>query len=447
MGLFEQLPYTNFHDLNLTELIKFVNETIKHIHEMDLTIAEQTQAINDFKDYVINYLDNLDVEGDVINYINQLISDGVITDEIKKAVNTIGDWSSRNIIYVGDSYGRGRTYPNTYGYSWCDQIDFNLKPNSSYNMSVSNASFSEYNAEALRYGKQLENFVNTYSTATCEGITDIIICGGYNEVFNPTSDLVDTTANYCAKWTHDYIKIHFPNARVFIGFIGRVPVFGGAQATFNNFRDAIEKYKSIARNYNWKYLINSEYMCHIYEELTDDGIHFKTNGYLEIGRRLANCLNDGSWIPPQKAGEALQVVPNTTTTDNKVIVNATAFEFFIQYTESGLDFFTTSDNAFRAFLTSPTAITTSQEINLGKYYDVASEVYSRFVSQYNWRIPCKVGFYDAGYNLLNASDMMLYLKQDGTISLAKTAMESAYSGTVSMIYIHVPPFHMGYSNS
>lgn len=33
MGLFEQLPYTNFHDLNLTELIRFVRELAKEVHD------------------------------------------------------------------------------------------------------------------------------------------------------------------------------------------------------------------------------------------------------------------------------------------------------------------------------------------------------------------------------------------------------------------------------
>ena len=100
MGLFEQLPYTNFHDLNLTELIKFVNETIKHIHEMDLTIAEQNQTISDFKDYVMDYLNNLDVEQDVKDYINELISNGTMATLVNKS------WlSGKNIVWYGDSWG------------------------------------------------------------------------------------------------------------------------------------------------------------------------------------------------------------------------------------------------------------------------------------------------------------------------------------------------------
>ena len=100
MGLFEQLPYTNFHNLNLTELIKFVNETIKHIHEMDLTIEEQNQTITDFKNYVMDYLNNLDVEQDVKDYIDELISNGTMATLVNKSI-----FSGKNIVWYGDSWG------------------------------------------------------------------------------------------------------------------------------------------------------------------------------------------------------------------------------------------------------------------------------------------------------------------------------------------------------
>lgn len=100
MGLFEQLPYTNFHDLNLTELIKFVNQTIKTINEMATTIEEQNQAISDFKDYVMDYLNNLDVEQDVKDYIDELIANNTIDSLINKS------WlNGKNIVWYGDSWG------------------------------------------------------------------------------------------------------------------------------------------------------------------------------------------------------------------------------------------------------------------------------------------------------------------------------------------------------
>lgn len=100
MGFWEQLPYTNFHDLNLTELVKFVNETIKKINEMSADIVEQNQVINDFKNYVMDYLNNLDVEQDVKDYIDELISNGTMATLVNKSI-----FSGKNIVWYGDSWG------------------------------------------------------------------------------------------------------------------------------------------------------------------------------------------------------------------------------------------------------------------------------------------------------------------------------------------------------
>ena len=430
MGFWEQLPYTNFHDLNLTELVKFVNETIKKINEMSANIVEQNQTIQDFKDYVINYLENLDVESDVINYINQLIDDGVITDQIKLALNTLGDWSNRNIIFVGDSYGRGRTYPNTYGTSWCEQVAYSLSPNSYYNLSVSQASWADVQPEALRFGKQLYDFVGSHSTSVCEGITDIVICGGYNELFAPSNDIVNTTADYCAKWTSNYIKTNFPNARVFIGFIGRVPIFGGSQATFQNLETCIAKYKAIARSYGWKYLNNSEYMSHIYHELTDDGIHFKTSGYIEIGRRIANAMNDGAWTPPQTNGEIIPITPMPDTSSNSVVITNTP-DIYYHNSNCAINIFVI---AALNFIFSQTSITFADDIKLGYWYDKANEKYPDFIPQYNKRFPVVFNVYDGGTRVQTGVHGYLIFKDDGRLLLGNIDGHS-YTGNATQIYI------------
>lgn len=100
MGLFEQLPYTNFSNLNLGELIKFINETLKKIEHMSLDIAAQNAAIAEFKNYVMNYLNNLDVEQDVKDYIDELIANNTIDSLVNKS------WlNGKNIVWYGDSWG------------------------------------------------------------------------------------------------------------------------------------------------------------------------------------------------------------------------------------------------------------------------------------------------------------------------------------------------------
>ena len=296
----------------------------------------------------------------------------------------------------------------------------------------------------MRYGYQLKTFVESHTEADCNKITDIIICGGYNEVFTPGSDLVNSNADYCAKWTYNYIKQHFPNARVFLGFIGRVPIFGGAQATFNNFADAIAQYKTIARSYGFTYLVGSEYMSHIYEHLTSDGIHFKTDGYIEIGKRIANCLNDGAWLPPQAPGAIIEFIPCTSTANNSIVATNNTIELYNQYTESGIDIFTTAATALTVSC-SATAVTSDQPITIGKYYDVASEKYSRFVTQYNKRITCKFALVYQD-NIIDTYDGFLLLEPNGDIKIMPLAGVT-FSETIDKIYIAQQEIFLSYSNS
>ena len=367
---------------------------------------------------------------------------------IRSDISKINDklsmtWRDREILFLGDSYGRGRTYPNTYGNSWVDQVAWNLQPKSYQNLSVSQASFSPNNTDTLRYGYQLKTFVESHTEADCNKITDIVICGGYNEVFTPGSDLVNTNADYCAKWTYNYVKQYFPNARVFLGFIGRVPIFGGAQATFNNFADAIAQYKTIARSYGFTYLVGSEYMSHIYDHLTSDGIHFKTTGYLEIGKRIANCLNDGAWIPPQAPGSIIEFIPCASSANNSIVATNNTIELYNQYTESGIEIFTTANTALTVTCAA-TQVTSTSPITIGKYYDVASEKYSRFVMQYNKRYRCSFALI---YNdtIIDTYEGFIYLEPTGEIKIAPLAGNS-FTETIDKIYIAQQDIFVGYSN-
>lgn len=415
MGLFEQLPYTNFHDLNLTELIKFVNDTIKHIHEMDLTIEEQNQAIEDFKKYVLDYLNNLNVEQDVRDYIDQLISGGIMTDIIRGAVNDLHDWSNRNIIFCGDSYGRGLSIIGgvaTYGTSWVEYCCQMINPNMYYNQSVNQASFADTNSEARRYGYQLKDFVDNHTTTECESITDIVICGGYNEIFDHNNDIVNTTANYCANWTANYIKTNFPNARVFIGFIGRVPAMsGGANATIPIFTKCIKKYKAIATKYNWTYLNNIEFACHNYDELSEDGIHFTSTGYMTIGHGVADCLNNGVFYITGSDGASVKMKP-TVISDADNIQFSDFGGLYNIVGETGVCLFSLPSAGVKLEFTSRTLNCSLHAYAIGRYIDQATQTFNKFASQYGVRceatarvhlggtvvanVPCSINFRDDG---------------------------------------------------
>lgn len=300
MGFWEQLPYTNFHDLNLTELVKFINETIKKINEMSADIAEQNQVIEDFKTYVMNYLNNLNVTQDVRDYIDELITNGTmrdIIDESNRLSNV--DWSNRRCLFLGDSYMTGWSPDGDVTTKFVEIIANELHVSAYWNYSQGGAGFS-YN-RPIHYVELFNNFVSDHPN---EEVTDIFIMGGYNDNTETRTDIINSSVNpYNGYETIDAIRTVYPNALIHIAYIGR----GTGVNTARSGIEAIEKcanyYMEIARDKNCNYIARSEYMLHDYRGLSSDGIHPNQSGHDQIGYYTASVLlygyyqysNIGEW--------------------------------------------------------------------------------------------------------------------------------------------------------
>ena len=76
MGLFDQFPYTNFHELNQDWIIRIVKE-----------LSEQWVK---FETYILDYIKNMDIDEEIkaaiIVHVNQMVQDGTINAMIMKAI-------------------------------------------------------------------------------------------------------------------------------------------------------------------------------------------------------------------------------------------------------------------------------------------------------------------------------------------------------------------------
>lgn len=64
MGIFRQFPYSNFHELNLDEILKIVKTSEKEW--------------SDTKEFIENFFDNLDLSEEVMDALKELVAEGVL---------------------------------------------------------------------------------------------------------------------------------------------------------------------------------------------------------------------------------------------------------------------------------------------------------------------------------------------------------------------------------
>ena len=76
MGLFEQFPYTNFHDLNLDWFLNTFKDLLSEWEEQKREFSSLQDAWNDIREYISTYFDNLDVQEEVNNKIDEMVASG-----------------------------------------------------------------------------------------------------------------------------------------------------------------------------------------------------------------------------------------------------------------------------------------------------------------------------------------------------------------------------------
>lgn len=91
MGIFQQFPYTNFHEMNLDEIIKIMRQMQD---EWDATKTEWAS----YKDFIDNYFENLDVSEEVLEAMRVLAADGTLNAVVDPTIVTaVGDWLADNL--------------------------------------------------------------------------------------------------------------------------------------------------------------------------------------------------------------------------------------------------------------------------------------------------------------------------------------------------------------
>lgn len=98
MGFLDKYPYTNWHNVNLDWVLERVKEWGEMVEANDQAFKDLEEANASFKEYVTNYLQDLDVQAAIDDKIDRMFASGELTEYLQPYVSTtVTNWLSDHI--------------------------------------------------------------------------------------------------------------------------------------------------------------------------------------------------------------------------------------------------------------------------------------------------------------------------------------------------------------
>lgn len=274
-------PYSNFHELNQDWFLQEFNKLIANWNAMQKNFDNLQDAFNDLKSYVQDYFKNLDVQEEINNKIDSLVANGYFDTFLNDYFKNL---KKRVFILIGDSYGEN---PYEYKGGWTTPFkNFSglTEGVDCFTNCVSGTGFVKTGTTGKTFLDLLKDI--NIGTVNPGDVTDILVCGGCNDVDTIYDDL-----NKAILAFRNYCKQHFVNANINISMIGIFKASGRRKLLLST---VLRSYQ-LAVNYGMRY-IDSTCCLHRYDFIGNDGIHPTSAGCINIGRNLHNALFIGQGI-------------------------------------------------------------------------------------------------------------------------------------------------------
>lgn len=229
--------------------------------------------------------------------------------DLQTLTNRMNSVFNKKCIFISDSYG-------TYNPSWQSKVKeyLNIPNDSYYESAVSGAGF----ATGTTFESQLTTLASSMTPDVKNSITDIIVCGGFNDAgVNPQSNVSLAIQSFVT-----YAKSTFPNAEVHVGFIGWS--FNAEFVSELVAKGGVNTYKQ-CRRFGANYITNSELVMHdkrlFVEESQGDTplylgyayVHPNSEGAAAIANCIANYLNGYGYSGVSWDVYNFEITPNLST--------------------------------------------------------------------------------------------------------------------------------------
>lgn len=242
---FNMYPYTNFHELNLDEILRLMRELHHEWDEFTAVnkitndgawdITKQYQAWTVVSDNNIGYISlkpvpvgvaitNIEYWGVIADY-NIFITDlsnrisilegqmaGALYD-ISNLNTDVSHMKNRHFLVVGDSYMAQDNTPGDYDYTSWKAPHFMQKT-----MNVPDSQFHLFAQSGTSFagGSFLTQIQDPAALALADVITDIVVVGGLNDSNQTTTDIMNGMSAFLT-----YARANYPYAkRIYLGYAG-----------------------------------------------------------------------------------------------------------------------------------------------------------------------------------------------------------------------------------
>lgn len=316
------VEYNNFVDSTNAKIEEFNSGVIADNEAFRIALRQEFQ---DFINVVELKIESLDqyakntLDTKIQELYNELKSNGDFAEILEGSINeikaTVNRLDNRRFILIADSYGVGTTSGGTVtGWTTLFKNALNLSDTDCYISQIGGSGFVG-NVET-----KFIDLLNNVSATNPESITDIVVCGGWNDADDDAGTITANITEFCTR-----AKTLYPNAKIHIGMVGCSTTTGATRKNLL-FGVSFNTYAGTLNSSDYRYMSGVENVLKVRPAvyMSADEIHPTQLGYQALAHAIIKSVNGE--CSANLTQENLSLTPVTGVSINSCEIQRTTFE-------------------------------------------------------------------------------------------------------------------------